>query len=85
MWVPEKVSPFIHPFFQIYELLRILQVFGQILHLMGIFLQIEEKLMVNLRIDMELPFTIIYASLVVLKGEEKCSSDPFGISPDDCS
>jgi len=60
-------------------------ILGEILYFMRIFLQIEEKSMIDLRIDMEFPLSVINAPLVVLKGQEERFSDLFGISPDDLS
>jgi len=60
-------------------------ILGEILYLMRIFLQIEEESMIDLRIDMEFPLSVIHAPLVVLKGQEERFSDLFGISPDDLS
>ena len=55
-------------------------ILGEILYLMRIFLQIEEKSMIDLRIDMEFPLSVINAPLVILKGQEERFSDLFRIS-----
>ena len=60
-------------------------ILGEILYLMRIFFQIEEKSMIDLRIDVEFPLSVINAPLVILKGQEERFSDIFGISSDDLS
>ena len=60
-------------------------ILGEILYLMRIFFQIEEKSMIDLRIDVEFPLSVINAPLVILKGQEERFSDLFGISSDDLS
>jgi hypothetical protein len=60
-------------------------ILGEILYLMRIFLQIEEESMIDLRINMEFPLSVINAPLVILKGQKERFSDLFDISPDDLS
>ena len=50
-------------------------VIGKVVHFVGIIHQIEEKLMINLWIDMKFPFFIPYTSLVVLEGKKEGFSD----------
>ena len=64
----KKFSPSTHEFFHDYNLISMFGVMGKILDLMGIFFQIEKKLMINLRIDMEFPLSVINTPLVILKG-----------------
>jgi hypothetical protein len=61
------------------------RVIGKIVDLMRVFFQIEKKLMINLRINMEFPLSVINAPLVILKGQEERFSDLLTISPDDLS
>ncbi len=44
----KKFSPSTHDFFHVYDLISMFRVMGKILDLMGIFFQIEKKLMIDL-------------------------------------
>jgi hypothetical protein len=66
--VLKKFSPCAHEFLHVFDLISMFWVIGKILDLMGIFFQIEKKLMINLWIDMEFPLSVINTSLVILKG-----------------
>ena len=57
-----------------------LWVIGKVVHFMGVILQVEKKLVINLWIDMKFPFFIAYTSLVVLEGKKEGFSD-FSGSP----